>query len=123
MQEISSTTDGSAATQNTKVCHEHLDQPLFFFCETCSIAICRDCTVVAHDKTAGHSIVRIKDVVVVHRRTLEDQLQESHGARAQIQKSTQQLGSCIEKLQADKDYVIGNLKSMITYAREQLELC
>ena len=114
--------DGSAVNQNTKVCHEHLDQPLFFFCETCSIAICRDCTVVAHDKTAGHSIVRIKDVVVVHRRALEDQLQESHAARAQIQKSTQ-LGSCIEKLQADKDYVIGNLKSMITFAREQLELC
>ena len=123
MQEISSTTDGSTATQNTKVCHEHLDQPLFFFCETCSIAICRDCTVVAHDKTAGHSIVRIKDVVVVHRRALEDQLQESHAARAQIQKSTQQLGSCIEKLQADKDYAIGNLKSMITFAREQLQLC
>ena len=123
MKELAIATARSKATQNTKVCHDHLDQPLLFFCETCTTAICRDCTVVAHDKTAGHSIVEIKDAVAAQRHALEDQLLESHDARSHIQKSSERLESCVEKLLADKDSAINSLKSMMRLAHQQLELC
>ena len=123
MKEMSTTTDSSKTVRNTKVCHDHIDQPLQFFCDRCKSAICRDCTVVAHDKTAGHTIWEMKYAVADKRRALEDQLRESHDARKQIQKSCKRLESCMEKLLADKEFAIKNLQSMEKLAHELLERC
>ena len=96
---------------------------MFFYCETCKTAICRDCTVIEHDKTAGHSIVRMKDAISTKRHKSEDQLRESRNVRYHIQRASRQMDSFVEKQQVEKNSAIENLKSMMKYAHQQLELC
>ena len=43
------------------VCQKHGSQ-LLFFCETCQATICCECTVLDHDKIAGHVIKEIAEV-------------------------------------------------------------
>lgn len=40
-------------------CEQHCDETLKFFCETCSMLICRDCIVLKH---IGHEYDRIEVV-------------------------------------------------------------
>ena len=39
-----------------KGCVKHAHQPMSFFCQKCGYAICRDCTVLDHKESDGHSI-------------------------------------------------------------------
>lgn len=52
-------------------CSKHLGQPLLFYCETCLAAICMNCTVLDHDRNAGHRITDLSGAVHVHRNILK----------------------------------------------------
>lgn len=45
------------------VCQKHMNQPLLFYCSTCMVPICMNCTVLDHDKNSGHHIDDIASVV------------------------------------------------------------
>ena len=108
---------------STDGCPEHDNQSKFFFCETCSMAICRDCTVVDHKETEGHIIVGIKKATDAHRHTLEDQLQTSRAAQADIQSVIQEVEFGIQTIKNDKELVTGNLMAFFQYIQHQLEQC
>ena len=72
-------------------CHKHRKQPRFFFCDTCKMAICRDCTVLDHSITAGHVIFDVADAEVSHRQALTQQMNEMRISLAQIQGDIEKL--------------------------------
>ena len=115
------TTDQTKALSNTGGCHKHHDQPKSFFCEICRTAICRDCTILDHTKTAGHCIVNFIDAVVVHRNVLEDQLYSSRATRTQMKMAINRIESEIETLDVCRDSVMENLRSMIQTVHQQLD--
>ena len=43
-------------------CNEHRGQVFWFFCKTCTVPICRDCTIVEHP-TGTHNVVKLDAVV------------------------------------------------------------
>ena len=102
-------------------CPEHGNQTMFFFCETCSTAICRDCTVLDHQKAEGHVIIGIKKATESHRHTLQDQLLRSRATHAEIQNAIQEAESEIQTIKGDKDLMTENLVAFIQYAQRQLE--
>ena len=102
-------------------CPEHGNQTMFFFCETCSTAICRDCTVLDHQKAEGHVIIGIKKATESHRHTLQDQLIRSRATHAEIQNAIQEAESEIQTIKHDKDLMTENLVAFIQYAQRQLE--
>ena len=102
-------------------CLIHHNQTIYFYCETCSTAICRDCTVVDHDKTAGHSIVNIADAMAAQRHVLERRIHVSHAIKARIQREIRQVESDVEKLHVCRDAVIKDLRSIIQDAHKQLD--
>ncbi|XP_072047304.1 uncharacterized protein [Amphiura filiformis] len=67
-------------------CSKHKGQALWFFCETCQILICRDCTVVNH-RNPGHEYVELESVVAGHREKLERLVKENEVIKAEVEKS------------------------------------
>ena len=45
--------------KSQNVCTKHERQPLNFFCKTCTVPVCRDCTVLDHKENAEHEIVDV----------------------------------------------------------------
>lgn len=71
-------------------CDKHKGQPLLFFCETCNQAICMNCTVLDHEKAAGHIISDIASVLDAHKEMLTSKLTNIEGA---IEKRRERLQS------------------------------
>ena len=101
-------------------CYKHHDQPKSFFCETCKIAICRDCIVLDHDKATGHSAVNFTDAVSAQRHMLSERLNAGLDTKKAMQKSSRQIKSQLNKLDICKDSVIKDLRSIIQSAQQQL---
>ena len=104
-----------------KGCHKHSNQPMSFFCETCGTAICRDCTVIDHKDTAGHSIANISHAEVSQRQALAGQVDAGHISLTQIQGSMQQLESEVALLTAAKDVAIKELETSMQRSLKQIE--
>ena len=107
----------------TDGCYKHFKQPIAFFCETCRTAICRDCTLLDHDKTAGHYIVNFTDAVSSQRDVLKGQLNSSRVSMTQIEGAAQQIESEMEQLLVCRDTVMKDLRSVIQTAHQKLEQC
>ncbi|XP_072046642.1 E3 ubiquitin-protein ligase TRIM56-like [Amphiura filiformis] len=70
-------------------CSKHEGQPMWFFCETCQILICRDCTVVNH-RNPEHKYVELESVVAGHKKKLEKLVKENEVVKAEVEKSIQE---------------------------------
>ena len=123
MKELSQKTEEPKPTVNIEGCHKHGNQQMFFFCETCSVPICHNCTVLDHKESAGHSIVSIGEAEVAYRCTLEDQLHAIHTSQTQIQRAIQHIESKINKIHAEKKSAIKDFESFIQFTHQQLQQC
>ena len=121
LKAISITGEQTGAVPNTEGCYKHNNQPLVFFCETCITAVCRDCTVMDHDKTGEHSIVNFVDAVATQRQTLEAQMKAGLVRRSQVQRDVDQMKHEMEKIHVCRYSVIKNLRSLFQNAHERLE--
>ena len=63
------------STMKPKECYcsqpNHGDNKLIFYCETCKVLVCRDCTSVTHN---GHGVTELSTVAKMQRNTMEDVL-------------------------------------------------
>ena len=121
MKEISDKYMKPKHTGNAEGCLEHGNQPKFFFCETCGMAICHNCTVLDHKEAAGHIITGIKKATDAHRKTLEDQLRRSNTAKTEIDNAVHQLTREMQTVQNEKDHATENLVALIQFSQRQLE--
>ena len=121
MQGISAKSEQPNVTTNTEVCHNHGNQQMFFFCETCKMSICRDCTVLDHKETAGHNIINISAAKVAHRHKLKDQQNIAQITRTKTQMTVQQIESEVAKQQAERASVITSVEHFRQCVHQQLE--
>ena len=85
------------------------------------MAICRDCTVLDHQKAEGHVITAIKKATDSHRHTLEDHLLRSRATQAEIQSAIQEVESEIQIIKGDKELETENLMAFFQYIQRQHE--
>ncbi|XP_072018283.1 E3 ubiquitin-protein ligase TRIM56-like [Amphiura filiformis] len=57
-----------------KYCNIHEDQVLWFYCETCCVLTCRDCTVVDHP-ASSHTLVNLERASKGHKKEIEQLIQ------------------------------------------------
>ena len=79
-----------------------------FYCRTCTVLICRDCTVVDHP--APHSVANLRDVAKQYRERSEDAMKK---AEKHITNVRQLQRSCVErkeKLKSSVDMITAKLK-------------
>ena len=107
--------------QEMNSCHKHSNQPRSFFCDTCKITICRDCTVLDHSIIAGHVIMDVTNVEVSHRRALTQQMNEQRISLAQIQSNMTKLDQEITLLTITKKKTREGIEKCICNAHEKVE--
>ena len=100
-------------------CSKHKGQPLWFFCETCEILICRDCTVVNHQKPE-HKYVELENVVSGHRKKLEELVEANEVIKAKVVKMIKEtketrnaIGVQMQQVNEEIDEVVEKIKAHI----------
>ncbi|XP_072017396.1 E3 ubiquitin-protein ligase TRIM33-like [Amphiura filiformis] len=96
------------ADKKKVTCREHEGQQLWFYCETCGILICRDCTVVDHSKP-GHTYVTLKSIVSEQRKKIEVLVKQNGVTEKQVDKALQDTHKAQQVLDSNKKKSIAEI--------------
>ena len=89
-------------------CSDH-DLVCKFYCRTCNILICRDCTVVDHPQIS-HSVTNLKDVADQCRERSHEAMAKAEKHIAHVQQVQQTCREKKEKLKTSVDTITAKLK-------------
>ena len=123
-------------------CTEHRGQVFWFFCNTCDVPICRDCTIVEHP-TGSHDVVKLDSVVLSQKEEIEklvvkctqvkeqvdDSLEKTHSIHRDLEfacdKATKQVMETTEKVKKTFHTILKkqeeDLKESITEIKQTRE--
>ena len=88
------------------LCDSHRDEKLKFYCETCSVLVCRDCIAVDHSK---HTYNHIDKVTGKVKHKLESSLEKIQEVQKKIQHFVENGAKVIESYQTNKECVRGEI--------------
>ena len=78
-------------------CEKHKGQPLWFFCETCGVLVCRDCTVVNH-KSPNHVYVELESAVKEQKRGIQQLVENSNATSVRVNDALRETESMRDNL-------------------------
>ncbi len=102
-------------------CPKHSGQPLLFFCETCMQPICMNCTVLDHEKSAGHIIKDITDTLKLHTEILQAKVHKAERSIADKQNTLQCLRTEMGTLETTKSVAFERLNETFVQLQTKLE--
>ena len=76
-------------------CQLHEDETLKFYCETCSLLICRDCIICEH---SGHTYNRVEKVAEKEKADLLSTLETANGAKAKLDDAIAKGGKVMQQI-------------------------
>lgn len=80
------------------ICEAHDNENVIYYCNTCNVPACGECTKNDHKPTSGHQCEGILDSEVRVRQELENMLVESKAKVEQMLKISGELGNSLEEL-------------------------
>ena len=80
-------------------CSEHPGQVLWFYCKTCDVPICRDCTVVEHP-SGSHELIKISEAASGQRDKILKLAETCRIVEKQVDEAFQQVHPMQEKLES-----------------------
>ncbi|CAH1792306.1 unnamed protein product [Owenia fusiformis] len=89
--------------KEVKGCTKHHNQPLSFFCVSCTAVICRDCTVLGHNMGQGHVVKEISEVKDENLMDLKNILSKTNVAFDLQSVLIERLELCIASLDTTRD--------------------
>ncbi|XP_072017248.1 uncharacterized protein [Amphiura filiformis] len=96
------------ANKKKATCKEHEGQQLWFYCETCGVLICRDCTVVDHSKP-DHTYVTLKSIVPEQRKKIEVLVKQNEVTEKKVDKALQDAHNAHQDLDSNKKISIAEI--------------
>ena len=99
-------------------CQLHEDETLKFFCETCSVLICRDCVICEH---SGHTYSRVEKVAEKEKADLLSTLEGASGAKAKLDDAMATGGKIKQQVQANQKSVEDDIESAFNALSEALQ--
>ncbi|PIO74973.1 zinc finger, C3HC4 type [Teladorsagia circumcincta] len=114
----------ASAHERSCKCLQHRAQPLRFFCLTCNLAICRECTLVEHAQPA-HQYEPITEVADKQLSTMEMLVNEARNKHMdllemfkQVDASQQRLSASLSRAHSQLDENVNALVRIIDEARK-----
>ncbi|XP_055875445.1 E3 ubiquitin-protein ligase TRIM71-like isoform X2 [Biomphalaria glabrata] len=102
-------------------CSKHAHPlPFNFFCQTCFIPVCHDCTVLEHDKSKGHEIKDIKEVLESSVILFDSLKKSKHEDLSKLQRSVSELQELKDTQMTNSDYVAGLINRTFSRYEELL---
>uniref|UniRef100_A0A8C5QPS1 E3 ubiquitin-protein ligase TRIM71 n=1 Tax=Leptobrachium leishanense TaxID=445787 RepID=A0A8C5QPS1_9ANUR len=99
-------------------CQQHDDQVLHFYCDSCSIPICRECTMGHH---TGHNFIYLQDALQDSRALAIQLLADAQQGRQAIQLSLEQAQALAEQVEMKAKVVQSEIKAVTARHRKALE--
>ncbi|KAM4688704.1 E3 ubiquitin-protein ligase TRIM71 isoform 2-T2 [Discoglossus pictus] len=99
-------------------CQQHDEQVLHFYCDTCSVPICRECTMGRH---AGHSFIYLQDALQDSRALTIQLLADAQQGRQAIQLSLEQAQALAEQVEMKAKVVQSEIKAVTSRHKKALE--
>ncbi|XP_059675035.1 E3 ubiquitin-protein ligase TRIM71 [Gavia stellata] len=99
-------------------CQHHDDEVLHFYCDTCSVPICRECTMGRH---VGHSFIYLQDALQDSRTLTIQLLSDAQQGRQAIQLSIEQAQAVAEQVEMKAKVVQSEVKAVTTRHKKALE--
>ena len=107
-------------------CGKHLGQVVWFFCESCGILICRDCTVIDHPPSS-HTLVNVEDVFGVQRKKMKKLVSQCQQVAERVDDAIQtadnvekDLETCLQQADESVDKIT---KEIIARVKAQQQMC
>ncbi|XP_030406885.1 E3 ubiquitin-protein ligase TRIM71 [Gopherus evgoodei] len=108
----------SVFPDRTSYCQHHDDEVLHFYCDTCSVPICRECTMGRH---VGHSFIYLQDALQDSRALTIQLLADAQQGRQAIQLSIEQAQAVAEQVEMKAKVVQSEVKAMTSRHKKALE--
>nr|XP_020655168.1 E3 ubiquitin-protein ligase TRIM71 [Pogona vitticeps] len=99
-------------------CQHHDDEVLHFYCDTCSVPICRECTMERH---VGHSFIYLQDALQDSRTLTIQLLADAQQGRQAIQLSIEQAQAVAEQVEMKAKMVQSEVKAVTSRHKKALE--
>ncbi|XP_072269546.1 E3 ubiquitin-protein ligase TRIM71 isoform X2 [Pyxicephalus adspersus] len=99
-------------------CQQHNEEVLHFYCESCSMPICRECTIGRH---AGHSFIFLQDAIQDARTVTIQLLADAQQGRQAIQRSIEQAQTLAEQVEMKAKVAQSEIKAVTSRHRQALE--
>ncbi|XP_072018579.1 uncharacterized protein [Amphiura filiformis] len=80
-----------------KYCKIHEEQVVRFYCETCGVLRCRDCTVVDHP-ASSHSLVNLESASKGHKKAIEQLIQGCATIKIKVDDALTEIDSVLDQL-------------------------
>lgn len=116
---------GSCKTDKPVLCLRHKNEPLKFFCHTCNLPICKECTLLDHPKGL-HEYDLLAEVAPKHVdglvHLIEDGRSKSHELKTQLknaEQGQQRLQMAYQKAQSEVSETFQFYRSMIEERRQE----
>ncbi|XP_073078955.1 E3 ubiquitin-protein ligase TRIM71 [Manis javanica] len=99
-------------------CQHHDDEVLHLYCDTCSVPICRECTVGRH---GGHSFIYLQEALQDSRALTIQLLADAQQGRQAIQLSIEQAQTVAEQVEMKAKVVQSEVKAVTARHKKALE--
>ncbi|KAG9349899.1 hypothetical protein JZ751_026252 [Albula glossodonta] len=113
---ISGQYDEEARRKQERHCQSH-QEPLRFYCSTCSRTICRDCRMLEH---FSHQVLSLAQATTARRPHLEELIRNLDGNVSTLSKHEQEVDSAIQQLKEAENVITDQLSGYISGVMEQL---
>ncbi len=113
---------GDHSKLKVKGCRKHGNQDLTYFCRTCEIAICQDCTYSDHREPLGHMYVAMAIALQEQKRLLEIEISDAQESIIKNKTRVKHLETEIGNLFAAKDKSLADIDSTFDRYIEALNL-
>ncbi|KAJ8290791.1 hypothetical protein GJAV_G00017610 [Gymnothorax javanicus] len=102
----------------TRYCPQHDNEVLRFFCDSCSVPICRECSMGQH---TAHSVIFLQDAVQDSRATTIQLLSDAQQGREAIQLSIEKAQAIAEQVEIRAKVVQSEVKAITMRHKKALE--
>ncbi|XP_032157267.1 E3 ubiquitin-protein ligase TRIM71 [Neovison vison] len=99
-------------------CQHHDDEVLHLYCDTCSVPICRECTLGRH---GGHSFIYLQEALQDSRALTIQLLADAQQGRQAIQLSIEQAQTVAEQVEMKAKVVQSEVKAVTARHKKALE--
>ncbi|XP_019645920.1 PREDICTED: brain tumor protein-like [Branchiostoma belcheri] len=115
-------TAGRSALQRPVFCSTHQGEPLKFYCNSCQVPICKECTVLDHAITS-HNYVYLTDQTVALGNGLQALVEQSMDKAESLKKKQASLQDSATQIEKQGEEVIQQINETIADLKTVLEQC
>ncbi|GAB1605040.1 tripartite motif-containing protein 59 isoform X2 [Argonauta hians] len=91
-------------------CSKHQLQPINFFCEMCSVAVCSDCTVLDHKEINGHNVMSIDEAIKKYTPVINDSIVDMESMKQKYREKRQLIIQRMEEVTKMEKRVTSEIK-------------